>query len=58
MKDKKDNIFKLPTDLPQQELLETLLDTDKLLILRIVSTGQVTPPEEWYYLTHIQQPHR
>ena len=48
MKNIKDNIFKLPTELPSQELLETLLNNDKVLIERIVSTGQATPIGEWY----------
>ena len=42
------NIFDLPSSLPHQELFETLLSTDNVLIERIISTGQTTPPEEWY----------
>ena len=42
------NIFELPKQLPQQELFEALLDRDKILIERVVSTGQITPPGEWY----------
>ena len=41
------NIFNLPK-LPPQELVETLLKSEDVLIERIVSTGQVTPPGEWY----------
>ena len=48
MKDRKNNIFKLPTALLQQEFSETLLNNDRILIEKIVSTGQVTPPGEWY----------
>lgn len=48
MKDEVNNIFKLPQDLPQQELFEVLLSDQKVLIERVISTGQVTPPEEWY----------
>lgn len=42
------NIFDLPTKLPSEELVESLLANDQVLIERIVSTGQVTPPGEWY----------
>ena len=48
MGNKKENIFELPLKLPQQELLETLLQNDRVTIERIVSTGQVTPSGEWY----------
>ena len=48
MKDKAGNIFKLPNKLPPAELFETLLDNDRILIERVVSTGQVTPKGEWY----------
>lgn len=48
MRDEVNNIFELPTQLPSQELFEALLDNDKILIERIVSTGQVTPPGKWY----------
>ena len=48
MKDEINNIFKLPIQLPQQELFEALFDNDKISIERVVSTGQVTPPGEWY----------
>ena len=44
----KENIFELPSKLPQHELLKTLLKDDKVTIERIVSTGQVTPPGKWY----------
>ena len=42
------NIFDLPGILPPEELVETLLKNDNILIERIVSTGQVTPAGEWY----------
>ncbi|MCC0178918.1 cupin domain-containing protein [Waterburya agarophytonicola K14] len=48
MKDRENNIFKLPIALLQQEFSETLLNNDRILIEKIVSTGQVTPPGEWY----------
>ncbi len=43
-----DNIFNLPTDLPPEELLESLVEKDHVLIERIISTGQTTPSGEWY----------
>ena len=42
------NIFRLPDKLPPEELFQTVLDNDRVLIERVVSTGQVTPSEEWY----------
>ncbi len=42
------NIFNLPSPIPVSELFESLLSTEKVLIERIVSTGQITPPGEWY----------
>ena len=51
MKDKPENIeniFEFPNQLPSQELFETLLNHDQVLIKRIISTGQVTPAGEWY----------
>ena len=45
------NIFALPTSLPkatEKELFEPLLQNDNILIERIVSTGQITPTNEWY----------
>lgn len=42
------NIFDLPSSLPNQELFKSLFATENLLIERIVSTGQITPPGEWY----------
>jgi len=45
---KMSNIFKLPSPLPSSELFESLFLTEKVLIERIISTGQTTPPGEWY----------
>lgn len=42
------NIFSLPNSLPKQELFETLIATEQILIERIISTGQTTPPGQWY----------
>ncbi len=42
------NIFNLPLSLPHEELFETLASADNILIERIISTGQTTPPGEWY----------
>lgn len=39
------NLFKLPAQLPEEELVETLLKTPGLRIERIVSTGQTSG---WY----------
>ena len=44
----KKNIFNLPPFLPDKELLESIASTENILIERIVSTGQTTPPGEWY----------
>ena len=45
---KSTNIFHLPSPLPSIELFESLLSTEKVLIERIISTGQITAPGEWY----------
>ena len=42
------NIYNLPRKLPSTELFETLIDHDKVLIERVISTGQITPEGEWY----------
>ena len=42
------NIFNLPSSLPNKELFESIVSTDNILIERIISTGQSTPPGEWY----------
>lgn len=48
MQGKVENIFKLPHKLPSEELFEILLNNDRVLIERVVSTGQITPEGEWY----------
>ena len=48
MKNEVGNIFRLPNRLPSAELFEKLLDDDRILIERVVSTGQATPAGEWY----------
>lgn len=48
MNHKLGNIFKLPDELLPEELFQTLLKNDHILIERVVSTGQVTPSGEWY----------
>ena len=42
------NIFNLPELLPNEELFETLRSTDNMVIERIISSGQITPPGQWY----------
>lgn len=42
------NIFKLPQALPAAEYFEPLLSNPHILIERIISTGQTTPPDQWY----------
>lgn len=42
------NIFELPEKLRDRELFEPLIQTDQVLIERIISTGQTTPEGEWY----------
>lgn len=42
------NIFEIPPILPSAEIFESLVDTEQILIEKIISTGQVTPPGEWY----------
>lgn len=41
-------LYDLPADLPAGELCEKILDGDSVRIERIVSTGQTTPPGEYY----------
>lgn len=48
MPDKVNNIFDIPAELPPQEQFETLLKKDGIFIEKVVSTGQITPPGEWY----------
>ncbi len=42
------NIFRLPDSLPHREIFETLFENSNLRIERIISTGQITPPDYWY----------
>lgn len=42
------NLFELPTDVPANELFQTLAQTPHLHIERIVSWGHTTPPQQWY----------
>jgi len=42
------NFWTLPNPLPAEELFEPLLETPALRVERIISTGQVTPPGQWY----------
>lgn len=42
------NIFELPSSLPKKELLESIVSAEDISIERIISTGQTTPPGEWY----------
>lgn len=42
------NIFDLPAFFPNKELFEPLLSANNILIERIISTGQTTPPGQWY----------
>lgn len=42
------NIFKLPDNLPVDELSEAILPDRGILIERIVSSGQCSPPDFWY----------
>lgn len=54
MKIYKKNIFTLPKSslLKQElELFESIVKTPDLLVERIISMGQITPPNEWYEQT-------
>lgn len=41
-------MFVLPEPLPNSEVFERLFQKGTCLIERIVSTGQITPPDQWY----------
>ena len=45
---KLDNLFSPIPDSLTEEIFATLLTTDHFKLERIVSTGQTTPPGEWY----------
>lgn len=42
------NLFQLPEPLPAVEVFTALVKTPHLRIERILSTGQTTPPGQWY----------
>jgi cupin 2 domain-containing protein len=42
------NIFFEIPNLVKDEIVETLLKTDHLALERIISSGQATPPGQWY----------
>ena len=42
------SVFSNIPDSITEEIFETLLQTDHLKLERIVSSGQATPPGEWY----------
>lgn len=42
------NLFSQNLDSSVKEIFETLLSTDSFKLERIISTGQSTPPGEWY----------
>jgi cupin 2 domain-containing protein len=42
------NLLQLPTQLPGVELIEALIPDRGILIERIISRGQTTPPGVWY----------
>jgi cupin 2 domain-containing protein len=42
------NIFTLPAPLPASELVEPLIPDRGVLIERIISSGQASPPGFWY----------
>jgi cupin 2 domain-containing protein len=44
----KTNLFSLPEALSDEELFEPLIPDHGVLIERIISTGQATPPGQWY----------
>ena len=42
------NFFQLPAPLPTTEQFDCLLETAHFRLERIISTGQITPPGQWY----------
>lgn len=42
------NIFAIPDKLPDEEVIEALIEDQGILIERIISTGQSSPPGFWY----------
>ncbi|MFQ4139309.1 cupin domain-containing protein [Nodosilinea sp. PGN35] len=45
---KPDNLFELPAPLPEAESFSALFETPHLRVERILSSGQTTPPGQWY----------
>jgi len=43
-----ENLFKLPTVLPAKEVFEPLIPDRGIMIERIISKGQASPPGIWY----------
>ena len=42
------NLWDLPDPLPSQEQFDRLLQTPNVTLERIISTGQITPANQWY----------
>lgn len=42
------NLFELPADLADAEVFDALIPDQGVLIERIISTGQASPPDLWY----------
>lgn len=42
------NLFQLPPSLPEREVVEPILPDKGILIERIISAGQASPPGFWY----------
>jgi cupin 2 domain-containing protein len=42
------NIFSGIPDRMKEEIFETILKTDHFALERIISSGQATPPGQWY----------
>lgn len=42
------NLFQLPDEIPEEELFQAIIPDKGVLIERIISTGQVSPPGFWY----------
>ena len=45
------NLYELPDPLPNEEQFDDLIADRGIKIERIISSGQVTPPGEWYNQT-------
>jgi len=42
------NLFTTGTEPKREEIFETVLETDRFRLERIISTGQATPAGQWY----------